>query len=227
MTEKGQNRFANRKTISLSNKELIEAVLADRKIVFGESGKHQIDAILMNEAPPLFSGKYKELEIIVKENYCDDDAVTIMLRRMLHALESQSMHKDFISAITGKLAHIIQKHIPMNEAPLFDVAPGIIAYSTKNHLLMHLGPYVNAITENPYISELVRANLQAAWTCNIRLLATTLSSENMGILIHILLDDMKYPGMVCEQLYFLSALIDCLTFPNTPESRLDIITAIQ
>ena len=226
MMDVNKSRFANRKTISLSNKELIDAVLADRKAVLN-SGGYQIDEILMGNAPPLFSGKNKELEIIVKEHYCDEDAVTVMLRRILHSLEGMYSGKEYIDSIIGKIAQIVQKHIPADQTPTFDIAPALVVQSTKNHLLMHLGRYLDAITLNPYISETVRANLQATWTGHVYLFSGTLSPAVMGYMIGTLLDDMSYPGMVERQLYFLSAMIDCLVFPNTPESRLGIITAIQ
>lgn len=215
------SRFANRKTISLSNRELIDAMLSDRKAVTGQNG-YLIDDILMWNANPLFLDKKKHLAVIIKENYLNKDAVTLILRGVLHDLEVSADVGDTVSPTAHAVFSIIEK---LAEGSTLDVE-AFADPASKENLLMYFKHYLYSINENPKISNMVRTNMQAVWFADAQISMSTVNEFILKSWLSRLAYDTIFPGMAIYQMRLMAVISDCLIFANTPKNRLAIVESI-
>lgn len=234
--EKPHSRFENRKTISLTHFDLTNAILKDRIKSSCEypSESKMIEAILLGKEPPLVPLGRKQVGgpttlafQIVNECYEKDDAVTKMFRHGFHMLAAlpitdneQAKKRELIIAVQTQIP--LAKMLPLKEIELY-WQKGLS--TTLAHWLDLMEDYAkdNGIPkewkEDPCTIERGRALLRGV--------EHSPESLDYQLLVQFVIENMVHERNCPTGFHLLSILMHYFVFPNTPEARSIVLSALN
>lgn len=206
------------------NPALIDAILCDRKAFLLNPEGHDFNIILTGKRPSPYSEEVSFALEILNENYCEDNAATIIIRKLLHFLASSSANVDTVSLFTTQVLEIVRMWFVVNQPSITLVPTGL--NKARDQFLLQLCNYNRAIEYNIWISEEIKLILLNFWSSAQMFYFDIVNSQDLAFLAFSVISNMRYPGMGRPQLQLLAAIVDLLAFPNTPALRFMLASAI-
>lgn len=234
--DKPHSRFENRKTVSLTHFDLINAILKDRVKCSCEypTESRMIEAILLGQEPPLVSLGMKQVIKptslafqIANEHYENEDAVTEMFRHAFHMLAAlpitdnqQARKRELITALQTQIP--VAQMLPLREVPL----------CWQKNLTTTFAHWIDLMVDyaqDPNIQDEAKESSGAIESGRVLLKGLEHSAENLDyrLLVQFVIGNMVHERNCSIAFHILSILMHYFVFPNTSEARAVVLSALN
>lgn len=235
-SDKPHSRFENRKTISLTHFDLTNAILKDRAKTSCEypSESKMIEAILLGKEPPLVPLGMKQVSgattlafQIANECYEKEDAVTEMFRHGFHMLAAlpitdneQGRKRELIIAVQTQIP--LAKMLPLKEIEL-RWQKGLS--TTLAHWLGLMEEYA----KDSYIPKERKEDpcMVERGCALLRGVEHSPETVDYRLLVQFVIENMVHERNCPAGFHLLSILMHYFVFPNTPEARSIVLSALN